>query len=130
MPTRAKRLCSRCGQLIEGRRCTTCEGRWHYATTLRRVNDDPYDNPAWRAFSRAFLRDHPFCECPDHGSLPEWRRPLSEVTDHIDGLGPNGPRGFDRVNCQAMTRSCHAKKTIKHDGGYGRKRNPLVPPNG
>lgn len=54
-----------------------------------------------------------------HRVMPEWQRPRSQVVDHVDGQGPNGPRGFDLSNMQAMTRSCHGRKTAKEDGGYG-----------
>jgi 5-methylcytosine-specific restriction enzyme A len=121
MPTRAKRLCPRCGEPFAGRRCATCEQRWRYKTQLRSdALPNPYESTEWRLFSRRFLVEHPTCECVDCALLPAWRRPRSQVTDHVDGLGPLGPRGFDPTNMQAMTIACHARKTIKHDGGFGR----------
>lgn len=31
--------------------------------------------------------------------------------DHIDGLGPHGPRGHDPANLQALCHPCHSAKT-------------------
>jgi hypothetical protein len=42
--------------------------------------------------------------------------------DHRDGLGPNGPRGYDESNWCAMSASCHSRKTASRDGGFG---NPV-----
>lgn len=90
------------------------------AKALRRADaDSAYASMQWRIFSREFLRDHPYCECPDCALLPMIMRPRAQITDHIDGLGPLGPRGFDPRNCQAMTRACHGRKTARYDGGFG-----------
>lgn len=123
MPNRAKRICPRCKQLYVGR-CAVCAARLLVKTKLRTdaAGPDPYDNNRWRQFSRAFLAVHPTCECPRHLAMPEYRRPRAQITDHIDGLGPNGPRGYDPANCQALTRKCHGHKTATMDGGWGRPR--------
>jgi 5-methylcytosine-specific restriction enzyme A len=123
MPSRAKRLCPRCGELYVAH-CTTCQQRWQQRSQLRRANQpDPYTTSQWIKFSRAFLKAHPYCECEDCITLPIWKRPRSQVTDHRDGLGPLGPRGYDPSNCCAMTIAHHGRKTAKHDGGYGRDRS-------
>jgi len=31
--------------------------------------------------------------------------------DHIDGLGPKGPRGLDPENAQTLCKPCHSAKT-------------------
>jgi 5-methylcytosine-specific restriction protein A len=128
MPQRAPRHCPRCGNAYVGR-CQVCAQRWRHTTELRQAGrPDPYDDPQWRRFSRAYLREHPTCECDDHVRLPAWRRPRSQVVDHIDGLGPLGPRGYDLTNLQALTRPCHARKTAMHDGGYGHRRTDADDP--
>lgn len=43
-------------------------------------------------------------------------KPASPV-DHIDGLGPNGPRGHDHDNLQSLCTPCHSVKTNRSDGG-------------
>lgn len=122
MPSRANRMCPRCGNPYNGRRCQICFARGLRTLGLRnqRTGPSPYDSKQWRDFSRAFLRDHRTCECVDCMKLPEVMRPRSQITDHIDGLGPSGPRGFDPTNMQAMTIPCHGRKTARFDGGFGR----------
>ncbi len=72
----------------------------------------------WRRFRRQYLAIHPTCvEC---GAA-------ATDVDHIDGQGPLGPRGFDPSNCAAMCRPCHARKTARHDGSFGRPRTPTPP---
>lgn len=46
--------------------------------------------------------------CEECG-LTEDEEPLE--VDHIDGLGPLGPRGHDLTNLQALCRSDHQRKT-------------------
>lgn len=71
----------------------------------------------WRKFRRQYLAIHPTCvEC---GAA-------ATDVDHVDGLGPLGPRGYDEANCAAMCRPCHARKTARHDGSFGRARDPLL----
>lgn len=69
----------------------------------------------WQRTRAAFLAAHPLCQdCDDNGLTVE----ATEV-DHIDGKGPNGPRGHDDTNLRALCKSCHAKKTVRCDGGLG-----------
>jgi hypothetical protein len=123
VPTRARRICPRCGNAYT-KRCSVCARRLLRKTKLRAEANgpNPYASSEWRAFSRAFLAVHLTCECERHMSMPEWKRPRSQVTDHIDGLGPLGPNGYDPSNCQALTIRCHGHKTATMDGGFGRPR--------
>lgn len=73
----------------------------------------------WQRTRTAYLAAHPTCECGCGGKATD--------VDHIDGLGPNGPHGHDWQNLQALTASCHAQKTARHDGSFGRKVNRLTP---
>jgi hypothetical protein len=121
MPTRARRLCPHCSQAYTGRRCPTCQDRRFRALSLRTrptAGPSPWDSPAWVALSKAYRKAHPLCESHAHDAAP-WVRPRSTVVDHVDGLGPSGPRGLDESNLQALCRSCHATKTNRHDGGLG-----------
>lgn len=73
----------------------------------------------WAAVAKAYLADHPTCECDDCLELPEADRPPAQHVDHRDGLGPKGPRGFDPTNFVAMNHRCHSRKTVREDGGFG-----------
>ncbi|MBO3674864.1 HNH endonuclease [Streptomyces sp. NEAU-YJ-81] len=37
--------------------------------------------------------------------------------DHVDGLGPLGPRGHDWANLRAMTKAHHSRETAKAQPG-------------
>lgn len=128
MPIRAQKKCARCGNPYSGRRCPECLERWQRTSDLRQSvkGPSPYESKQWRDFSRAFLRIHTTCECVDCLRLPIDRRPRSQVTDHKDGLGPLGPRGFDETNCQAMTIVHHGRKTARYDGGFGHARKEMI----
>ena len=72
----------------------------------------------------AFLAAHPFCCVQGCGEL------AAEV-DHIDGLGPRGPRGYDPANLRAMCKSHHSQRTARDQPGgwwaearHGRARRP------
>jgi len=71
---------------------------------------------AWRKVSAAFLERHPACNrCGN----------LAEHAHHHDGLGPNGPRGHDLANLEALCHSCHSKVTAREQpGGWARDRGP------
>lgn len=130
MPTRARRICQSCRTAYVGR-CPTCAERRKLRNAARAGIDpqvSPYNTKQWRDMSRQFLAEHRFCECPKHAALPYVQRPASQIVDHIDGLGPDGPRGFDESNLQALTRSCHQTKTNRHDGGQGNPIRRMVPP--
>jgi 5-methylcytosine-specific restriction protein A len=44
--------------------------------------------------------------------------------DHLDGQGLDGPRAYDLDNLVSLCRSCHSRKTARHDGGFGNRRRP------
>ena len=46
--------------------------------------------------------------------------------DHIDGLGPLGPRGYDPGNCRALCHSCHSWRTARDQSGWVRSEEPAV----
>lgn len=71
----------------------------------------------WYRTRRAYLQANEFCECDEHSKLPWILRPRATEVHHRDGLGPNGPRGFDWSNLQALTKSCHSKITAAEQPG-------------
>ncbi|MEU1945275.1 hypothetical protein ABZ554_23285 [Streptomyces sp. NPDC020125] len=43
--------------------------------------------------------------------------PDARFVDHVDGLGPLGPRGHDWANLRAMTKAHHSRETAKAQPG-------------
>ncbi|MEU8196356.1 HNH endonuclease signature motif containing protein [Microbispora amethystogenes] len=71
----------------------------------------------WENTRREFLDEHPLCEGDDCLTLPPDQRSPAEHADHIDGLGPNGPRGHDWDNLRPMCQRCHARRTARDQPG-------------
>ncbi len=71
----------------------------------------------WQKVSKAFLRAHPLCQCPDcqEGKL---RLKPSEVVDHIIPHKGDMSLFWDPSNWQAMAKECHDRKTATEDGGF------------
>ena len=67
-----------------------------------------YDS-AWRKNRLDYLRAYPICVVCGQ---------LATDVDHIVPLAKGGSNEW--TNLQAMCHSCHAKKTVSQDGGYGR----------
>lgn len=66
----------------------------------------------WRKTRKLFLMRHRTC-------LKCARAPATEV-DHIN---PKAKGGTDSMlNLQALCKSCHARKTATHDGGFGNEK--------
>lgn len=57
----------------------------------------------------------PYCECDDCVKLPLTERPRANVVHHIDGLGPEGPRGYDLDNLQSMFKPHHDRETARRE---------------
>lgn len=61
-----------------------------------------YGNRRWQKTSRRYLTLHPNCEnCGNRANQ----------VHHLDGLGYNGPRGYDQNNLQALCQPCHSRIT-------------------
>lgn len=93
-----------------GRRCPACQrerDRARGSSSQRGYGSD------WQATRAAFLAAHPHCSdgCGE---------PATEV-DHIDGLGPNGPRGHDWANLRGFTKAHHSRRTALDQSGWGRR---------
>jgi 5-methylcytosine-specific restriction protein A len=117
MPTRkAMQVCPTpgCPTLTPRGKCDPCAAK---ARAARPAPNTRGYNTAWRKASTAYLQDHPWCECPECSALPLLQRDLAAEVDHIDGLGPLGPRGFDPSNWQAMSKRHHSRKTAAETWG-------------
>lgn len=67
----------------------------------------------WRRRRLRYLAAHPWCADPSH------RLPVpGEHVDHIVPLARGGTD--DETNLQTLCASCHARKTVLLDGGFGR----------
>lgn len=69
----------------------------------------------WKVKRRAYLNDHAYCE--NDAAHPALTAPHAAEVDHIDALGPAGPRGFDDSNLQALCKACHSRKTAGESFG-------------
>ena len=76
----------------------------------------------WQRLARMFLRRHPLCADPFDIHAAERRIEAAECVDHVVPLRHGGSN--DESNLQALCTSCHARKTVLHDGGFGRR--PVV----
>ena len=73
-------------------------------------NSSFYNSSVWKRARKAYLFEHPFCECNECKRLPV---PLTaEVVDHITPINQGGePLAPD--NFQSMNGRCHNKKSGK-----------------
>jgi 5-methylcytosine-specific restriction protein A len=77
------------------------------------VNRKMYQTTAWRVLRSNFLAEFPYCA--------ECRKP-AEVVDHIKPHNGAHELFFARWNLQPLCKRCHDRKTVRHDGGFGRDR--------
>jgi len=99
-----------CPALTDGPRCAQ-----HGRPARRRPSPRSlgYDS-RWERTSKAYLLANPWCQWPGC-TAP------AKHTDHADGLGPLGPRGYDWDNFAGLCHSHHSTKTALYDGGFGNK---------
>jgi 5-methylcytosine-specific restriction protein A len=116
MARRALSVCSTpgCPTLTPGGRCEACQGA---ARRSRRTHTRAGYNQAWLRTRKAYLQAHPYCECSECADLPMPLRPTATEVDHVDGLGPLGPRGYDWANLRSMTKAHHARETARSQPG-------------
>jgi 5-methylcytosine-specific restriction enzyme A len=121
MPTKAKKYCgaSRCPERIEvGQRyCLKHLQQRQRNTDKRRgsANQRGYDAD-WRRLRDWHITNKPLCEI----CLLGGRVTGADHVDHIEPFhGKNDPLRLDPKNLQSLCKSCHSRKTVKEDGGFG-----------
>jgi len=72
----------------------------------------------WQKASKAYLRAHPLCQCPECGD-GELRVVAASVVDHKIPHRGDMKLFWDSGNWQSMAKTCHDKKTATEDGGFG-----------
>lgn len=71
----------------------------------------------WYKVAKAYLRSHPLCVlCVEKDRITE-----ATCVDHIDGLGPLGPRGYDETNLRALCAPCHNARSARDRHAARRK---------
>jgi 5-methylcytosine-specific restriction protein A len=107
---RGHRCCDSCEQAGRDRRDDAARG-----TAAERG----YKGEWPRTRKRILERDHYLCRyCQNVDRLTE-----ATLVDHVRPKSCNGTD--DDANLASCCRDCHAEKTIKHDGGYGRPVDPI-----
>jgi 5-methylcytosine-specific restriction protein A len=122
----AKRPCAaypRCRNLVQRGYCSDCAAKHSpkakYDETRPSAAKRGYGR-RWQATSAGRLRSHPLCVDPD--GLHKGRTVAAALTDHIIAVdGPTDPLFWDPNNWQSLCWPCHGHKTVKEDGGFGRK---------
>ena len=106
---RASKICSTpgCPEIVDRGRCPTCTARADHRRGTARQRG--YDT-RWEAKRAEHLATHPFCQRP---GCFTWATDVN----HLDGLGPKGPHGFDDTNLEALCHSHHSQHTASEQPG-------------
>ncbi|CAJ3071167.1 HNH endonuclease [Burkholderia pseudomallei] len=122
MPAHPLRPCRHpgCGALVRAKH-GLCDA---HLQTARRAVDDRRGNAnergythRWRKAREHYLRLHPLCECSDCRAAG--RLMPASVVDHIVPHRGDAHLFWDQSNWQAMSKSCHDRKTARENGGFG-----------
>jgi 5-methylcytosine-specific restriction protein A len=111
-----------CGRLSDQGRCP--DHRRAVARTYDRARGSSAARGygyRWQVASKAFLRAHPLCECPEcqGGKV---RVLIADVVDHRVPHKGDMQLFWNQANWQPMHHDCHNKKTATEDGGFGNAR--------
>lgn len=66
----------------------------------------------WRQASQSFLRHYPRCNACGAAAT---------VVDHVVPHRGDMQLFWDKGNWQPLCASCHGRKTVEHDGGFGKR---------
>lgn len=76
----------------------------------------------WRRYSKARLRKRKWCE----GCKGKGQDTLATETDHIVPYGNDIKLFWDKSNHQSLCKSCHSRKTVQENHGFGRAPKPQL----
>jgi 5-methylcytosine-specific restriction enzyme A len=91
-----------------GGRLPTIRGT-SWRSTKQSASARGYDRK-WQKESKAFLAEHPLCQCPDCDDGRK-RSTAATVVDHRIPHRGDMTLFWDRSNWQAMAKPCHDRKT-------------------
>ena len=89
--------------------CQACTQARHRRTNQRRPTTTQ------RGYGRAWFRTRGH-QLKHHPTCAHCGQPAAHV-HHIDGHGPNGPRGHDPTNLLSLCLSCHSRVTARDQPG-------------
>lgn len=90
------------------------KGRDYRAENEGRIRNKLYDTARWKKLRTIQLRRSPLCEmCLQRGVIKQGAH-----VDHIKSSAAGGAF-FDINNLQTLCHSCHSRKTVMLDGGFG-----------
>lgn len=125
MPQRTTKICSYRGCSALTRNPRFCDKHQAIAETERKAIVDSrrgssasrgYDH-RWRNARVRFLRVHPLCENCSRIDAPV----AATVVDHKTPHRGDQYLFWNENNWQALCASCHSRKTVLEDGGFGNK---------
>lgn len=118
MPSKPLRPCNKvgCTELTQSRYC-----KQHEVSVVKQYDKERGTaaqrgyGSRWRKARNTFLSHHPLCvECERNG-----RAVPATVVDHIIAHKGNTSLFWDKNNWQSMCSTCHNRKTVRSDGGFG-----------
>ncbi|MDA8212174.1 MAG: HNH endonuclease [Clostridia bacterium] len=118
MPQKPLRPCNKpgCPNLTQSRYCeqhAKQEAR-RYEQERGTAHERGYGS-RWRRYREHYLRQHPLCaECLKVDKVV----PATEVDHKISHKGDH-KLFWDPNNHQSLCKSCHSRKTVREDGGFG-----------
>lgn len=116
MPARPASPCTffRCPALVSG--FSRCATHRRQAERERGTARERLYGHRWDTARRAFLRRHPLCApCEAKGRVT-----AADTVDHIVPHRGDRTQFWDQSNWRACCRSCHSRKTVESDWGFGR----------
>jgi 5-methylcytosine-specific restriction protein A len=117
MPLRPKKPCAHpgCPNLTLGKYCDKHKKNSHKYDEFRGTAAQRGYDSRWRKARLLFLREHPFCVyCERKGKLIP-----AQIVDHIVPHKGDFSLFWDEKNWQPLCASCHSRKTVEEDGGFG-----------
>jgi len=103
--------------------CQACEAAGK-ARDARPTSRERGYNPAWFKYCSVYLALYPFCVDPFKVHSEQVK---SSEVDHITAHRGDQQLFWNHDNHQALCKSCHSRKTVEFDGGFGRQRKQFIP---